>query len=116
MAAHAAKMGDKEPAVRWLALAISSWLVFLFLEIIEWVRLVYMLQIGWHTAFGQTFLSLTVAHWICVFAGAMWLMYVVMDTQRRDVLAAGIYSHFLNAVWLVLLVVLYFGNADLEGL
>src|SRR5579871_3577953 len=33
--AEAAKLPTTEAAVRWIAIAISSWLVFLFLEIVE---------------------------------------------------------------------------------
>jgi len=49
-------------AVRWIA--IVSWLVFLFLEIAEWVGLVYLERLGPDTSFGWTFLMLTGSHWI----------------------------------------------------
>jgi cytochrome aa3-600 menaquinol oxidase subunit III len=107
---------DAEAPVRWLALGISSWLLFMFLEIIEWVRLVYIEQLGPHTPFGQLFLALTGAHWISVGFCVMWLMYVIADMRRRDVIAATLYSHFLNVVWLVFFAVLYMMNADIEGL
>src|SRR3954468_21492377 len=40
VAARAAKLEDTEPAVRWVAIGIACWFTFLFLEIVEWVRLV----------------------------------------------------------------------------
>src|SRR5277367_1031855 len=40
--ARAAKLPDSEPAVRWIAVSIVTWLTFLFLEIVEWVRLIYL--------------------------------------------------------------------------
>ena len=46
MATRAAKLDDQEPAVRWVAVGIASWLTFLFLEIVEWVRLVYLVGLG----------------------------------------------------------------------
>src|SRR5882724_6712392 len=62
---RAARMeASSEPAVRWIAIAISSWFMFLFLEIVEWVRLVYLENLGPHTAFGGTFLALTFTHWL----------------------------------------------------
>src|SRR5579872_4715293 len=64
MATRATKFEDQEPAVRWIAVGIASWLTFLFLEIVEWVRLVYLVGLGPRTAFGGTFLALTGAHWI----------------------------------------------------
>jgi heme/copper-type cytochrome/quinol oxidase subunit 3 len=113
---RAAKLSDSEPAVRWLAVSITTWLTFLFLEIVEWVRLVYLEQLGWSTSFGATFLSLTGAHWIAVCACVCWLTYVANDVKKRDVLAAAMFSHFLNAVWIVLVFTLYFTNATLDGI
>ncbi len=46
MASRAAKLDDQEPAVRWIAVGIASWLTFLFLEVVEWVRLVYLVGLG----------------------------------------------------------------------
>ena len=68
MASRAVKLADQEPAVRWIAVGIASWLTFLFLEIVEWVRLIYLVGLGPETAFGGTFLALTGAHWIAVCA------------------------------------------------
>jgi heme/copper-type cytochrome/quinol oxidase subunit 3 len=107
---------SSEPAVRWLAIAISSWFLFLFLEIVEWVRLVYLEHLGPHTAFGATFLALTGTHWLAATACVGWFCYVAADVKKRDILAAALYSHFLNAWWIVLVITLYFFNADIAGL
>ena len=114
--AYAAKLREREPAVRWMAIAISCWLIFLFLEIVEWVRMAFIIQMGPRTQFGQIFFVLTGFHFLCIFGCVMWLAVVTTDTQHRDVLAASIYSHFLNVIWLAIIFVLYFNNADLEGL
>ena len=106
----------KGTAVRWMAIAISCWLVFMFLEIVEWVRLAFIIQMGPRTQFGQIFFVLTGFHFLCIFGCVMWLAVVTADTQHKDLLAASIYSHFLNVIWLAMIVVLYFNNADLEGL
>jgi len=115
MATRAAKLQDQEPAVRWVAVGIASWLTFLFLEIVEWVRLVYLVGLGPKTAFGGTFLALTGAHWIAVCACVSWMTVVASNTRRRDVVAVAMYSHFLNLLWIVLVFTLYFTNANLEG-
>jgi len=115
MATRAVKLQDQEPAVRWIAVGIASWLTFLFLEIVEWVRLVYLVGLGPRTAFGGTFLALTGAHWIAVCACVSWMTVAASNTRRRDVVAVAMYSHFLNLLWIVLVFTLYFTNANLEG-
>lgn len=105
-----------EPAVRWIAIAISSWFLFLFLEIVEWVRLVFLEHLGPHTAFGGTFLALTGTHWIAATGCVGWFCYVAADVKKRDILAAALYSHFLNLWWIVLVIALYFFNADIQGI
>ncbi len=105
-----------EPAVRWVAIAISCWIMFLFLEIVEWVRLVYLVGLGPKTAFGGSFLALTGTHWIAASACVCWMTYVAVDVRRRDVLAVALYSHFLNLWWIVLVFCLYFSNANLQGI
>jgi heme/copper-type cytochrome/quinol oxidase subunit 3 len=102
--------------VRWIAIAITSWLVFLFLEIVEWVRLVYLEQLGPDTSFGWTFIMLTGSHWIAATLCAGWFTRAAVNVRRSDVFAPAIYSIFLSAWWLVLTVTLYLLNADLQGL
>ena len=114
--ARAAKLADSEPAVRWVAVSIVTWLTFLFLEIVEWVRLIYLERLDWSTTFGATYLSLMVTHWVAVCACVCWLTFVANNVKKRDVLAAAMFSHFLNAVWIVLVFTLYFTNATLDGI
>jgi len=116
MATRAVKLKDQEPAVRWVAVGIASWLTFLFLEVVEWVRLIYLVGLGPKTAFGGTFLALTGAHWLAVCACVSWMTMVASDTRRRDVVAVTMYSHFLNLLWIVLVFTLYFTNANLQGI
>lgn len=114
--AYALSLEQNEPAVRWLAIAISCWIMFLFLEIVEWVRLVYLVGLGPRTAFGGSYLALTGAHWVAASACVCWMTYVAADVRHRDVLAVALYSHFLNLWWIVLLFCLYFSNANLQGI
>lgn len=106
---------DKEPAVRWIAISIATWFVFLFLEIVEWVRLVWLEKLGLDTPFGSTYLMLMVTHWLCATACVGWFAWGAADVGRRDLLAAALYSHFLNAWWIILFISLYIFNADLAG-
>jgi cytochrome aa3-600 menaquinol oxidase subunit 3 len=114
--AAASKLDDTEPAVRWFAIAITTWLVFLFLEIVEWVRLIYLELLGPDTSFGWTFLLLTGSHWLAAALCCGWFTRVATNVKKHDTLAPAMYSHFLNLWWLVLVVTLYLVNADLQGL
>jgi cytochrome aa3-600 menaquinol oxidase subunit III len=114
--ARALRLSDTEPAVRWVAIAISCWIMFLFLEIVEWVRLIFIVELGPRTPFGGTYLALTGTHWIAVSACVCWMTFVAADVRRRDVLAVALYSHFLNFWWIVLIFCVYFSNANLQGI
>ena len=113
---RAVGLPDIEPAIRWIAVGIATWLTFQFLEIVEWIRLVYLVQLGPDTAFGSTFLALTGAHWIAVGCCVAWMTWAANAPRRRDILAPVIFSHFLNVVWIVLVATLYLPNSDLWGL
>ncbi len=116
VAARSAAQGKIEEAVRWVAIAIVSWVVFLFLEAVEWANLFYLVDIGPRTKFGATYLALTGSHWVCVIVCVIWFTLVVSDVRRRDALAAAIYSHFLAVWWLVLVAAIYLPNSNpLEG-
>ena len=113
MASRAVRTDDAEPAVRWVAVGIACWLTFLFLEVVEWVRLIFLVRLGPDTAFGGSYLAVMGAHWIAVCVCVCWMTYVASNVRKRDVLAVAMYSHFLNVVWLVLLFSVYFANATL---
>jgi heme/copper-type cytochrome/quinol oxidase subunit 3 len=110
--AHSAAKGETEEAVRWIAIAISSWLIFLFLEMVEWVRMIYLVELGPKTPFGATFLALTGAHWLGAVGCTIWFILAICDVRKRDILAPALYSHFLAIWWFVLIVVLYLPNMN----
>ena len=55
-------------------------------------------------------------HWIAATGCLGWLCYVAADVKKRDILAAALYSHFLNFWWIILVITLYFFNADIQGI
>ena len=117
VSAHSASLGKTDEATRWMAIAIASWLVFLFLELVEWVWLVLLVGLGPKTPFGATFLVLTGTHWLAVIVCVCWLTWIATGILRHDILAAGTFSHFLALWYIVLVVTLYLTNVNpLEGL
>jgi len=117
IAEHASRtVGDLEPARRWIAIAITSWFLFLFLEIVEWVHLVYVEQLGPSTLFGATFLVVTGAHYMAATCCLVWLGWAAAGIRTRDLLAPALYSHFLSLWWIVLVLFVYIPNADLRGI
>ncbi len=108
--------GDLEPARRWMAIAVTSWFLFLFLEVVEWVHLVYVEQLGPTTQFGSVFLALTGFHYFAATCCMVWLGIAAARVEKRDLLAPALYSHLLNLWWIVIVVTVYFPNADLRGI
>ena len=106
---------EAEPSVRWIAIAISCWLVFLFLEIVEWVRLIFLVDLGHNTPFGRAHLSLTGFHWVAVLGSVGWLTWTVVDVRQRAPFSAALFAHCLNVLWLIVVCLMYFSNASLSG-
>jgi cytochrome aa3-600 menaquinol oxidase subunit 3 len=113
--ARTSRHADVEPSVRWLAIAIACWLVFLFLEIVEWVRLIFIADLGFGTQFGQVHLLITGFHWVAVLGGIGWLTWAIANVRRQNLLPAALFTHCLNFWWLAIMVIQYFSNASLSG-
>ncbi len=105
-----------EAARRWMAIAVISWFLFLFLEIVEWAHLWFVEQLGPGTPFGSAFLLVTGAHYLAATCCLVWLGWAAAGVGRRDLLAPALYSHFLGFWWIVIVVTVYFQNADLRGI
>lgn len=121
VAVHAAKRRDDSLSVRSLAAAIAGWLVFLFLEAIEWTRLILegvtLRSNPWRVPlFGASFYTLTGFHILHVIGGLVYLMVVAARVRKYDVGACALYVHYVNLTWLVLFPTLYLTSADLQGL
>ena len=91
-------------------------MVFLFLEIVEWVRLAYLERLGPDTSFGWTFLMLTGTHWFAAALCAGWFTHVATNVRKHDAFAPALYSFFLSFWWMVLVATLYLANADMQGM
>ena len=107
---------DRESATRWIAIAIACWFVFLFLELVEWTRLVFMVELGPATPFGWHHLALTGTHWVAAAGGVAWLTWAAVDVEKHDLVAVAGWSHYLNIWWLLLVFVQYLANFAFDGL
>ena len=116
IAAKATRLDDIEPAVRWIAIAISSWFVFLFLEIVEWVRLGLSRQPRPARVFRSHLPGAYRTHWLAATACVCWMTYVAVDVRQRDMLAVALYSHFLNFWWIVLVIRALFLERHSQGI
>ncbi len=122
LAAVAARQTDAVIAVRCLAAAVVLWLSFLFIEAIEWVRLIVEESVTlrsnpWNVpVFGASFYMLSGFHALHVIAGIVYLTVVSVHVRKHDVGACALYIHFVNLMWLILFPTLYLSAADLQGL
>lgn len=122
LAAVAARQADDAIAVRCLAAAVVTWLSFLFVEAVEWVRLIVEEGVTfrsnpWHVPiFGASFFLLSGFHVLHVIVGIVYLTVVAARVRRYDVGACALYIHFVNILWLILFPTLYLSASDLQGL
>ena len=107
---------DYVMAMRLVVVTIGGWLIFLFLEGFEWVRLVWTEDITLGSVFGQVYFTLTGLHMLHVMAGVVWLLVGAVKIRKFDVGMAALYVHFTNVIWIVLFIGLYLTSADLQEL
>lgn len=98
----------KGPVLSWMAVAGSFALVFLGLEIYEFVHLIEHGAGPSRSAFLSSFFTLVGTHGLHVTMGIIWmttLMYQVIQngltsTNKRRLTCLSIYWHFLDLVWI----------------
>lgn len=110
IADNCARKGEAEESVRWVAIAISAWLTFIVLEAVEWVNMVYLVELGPRTPFGMTYLAITGAHLLGIIVCVGWFSFCLTNVRKHDLLASALYSHFLAIWWIVIVFVVYFPN------
>jgi len=107
-----AEENDRIGTSRWLLFTIGLGLVFLAAQAWEYGRLEF--SVADHT-YGTLFYSMTGFHALHVFAGVValglaWLKNArgqVSHSRPGPVIAAGLYWHFVDVVWLLLFATLY---------
>ncbi|MEO7143556.1 MAG: cytochrome c oxidase subunit 3 [Bryobacteraceae bacterium] len=122
LAAVAARQKDEVVIVRCLAAAVVVWLSFIFVEAVEWVRLIMEEGVTFRSnpwnvpVFGASFYLMSGFHVLHVIAGIVYLTVVAVRIRKYDVGACALYVHFVNVMWLILFPTIYLSASDLKGL
>lgn len=114
----AMRQDNRAAAVARIGMAMGLGALFLALHVSEWRRLMTGDGITLRNTpsgsplFGATFYTLTGLHMAHVAAGLLYLGVIGIGIRKgryasEDVETGGIYWHFVDAVWLVLVAVLY---------
>jgi cytochrome c oxidase subunit III len=115
-AERAIDRGDLAEFRRWLELTIALGAVFIMGTAREWVRLIFLEGLTISTnLFGTTFYSLVGLHAFHVIVGltglSIILAFAVKGLVRREhakrVGVFAMYWHFVDAIWVVVLLVVY---------
>jgi cytochrome c oxidase subunit 3/cytochrome o ubiquinol oxidase subunit 3 len=115
-AERAVEQGDLGELRRWLALTIALGVVFIAGTAREWLRLIYVEGLTISTnLFGTTFYSLVGLHAFHVIVGltglSIILAFTVKGLVRREhakrIGVFAMYWHFVDAIWVVVLLVVY---------
>ncbi|KPJ89935.1 MAG: cytochrome oxidase subunit III [Gemmatimonas sp. SG8_17] len=115
LALAAVARGDRLWSRVWLATTALLGLVFLGFQAYEFTHFVHeglTLQVN---LFGSTFFVLTGFHGGHVFVGVVWLVTLLIRSlqgklgpdKALNVEIAGLYWHFVDAVWIVIFTVVY---------
>ena len=121
LAVRAAKLGERNQAVKWILATMAGGVLFDVLHIREWLGLigegVRLFQNPWGTPlFGATFFGLTGLHMTHVTIGVVYLAIVALGTSRskftsEDVEVSGLYWHFVDLVWMFIFPLVYLMSA-----
>ena len=115
---HALLHNDRQKFIRWLAVTVLMGIAFLYLQYMEYVEAYseeYMLTLG-AGAYGTTFFLLTGFHGFHVGLGMIMLLIQLIRAVKYDHFTAGDhfgfaasswYWHFVDVVWIFLMLVVY---------
>jgi cytochrome c oxidase subunit 3/cytochrome o ubiquinol oxidase subunit 3 len=115
-AERAIEQGDVREFRRWLLVTIALGAVFITGTAREWVRLIYLEGLTISTnLFGTTFYSLVGLHAFHVIVGLTGLSIILAFTVRgyvrrehaKRIGVFAMYWHFVDAIWVVVLLVVY---------
>ncbi len=99
---------------RFLLATLVLGIVFLSIQAIEWSQLLGEGIKPSTNLFGATFYTLTGFHGLHVTGGVIWVLYATIKAfkggyaeNHTGIELAGLYWHFVDAVWIVLFTIIY---------
>jgi heme/copper-type cytochrome/quinol oxidase subunit 3 len=114
-AVFAAKAGEKQKLLAWLAATIAIGSLFVGIQVYEYIELIKEGALPHVDIFWSTFYAMTGFHGTHVVVGVIWLIYVWIGAARGKytlknnlgVELAGLYWHFVDLVWVLLFTIVY---------
>lgn len=117
LAERSLKRGNKNAALRWIAITIMLGIVFLVGQGTEYARLLGMDVTISVNIFGSSFFTLTGFHGLHVLIGLIVLSVMLImiasgkfkTVENKTFEPASLYWHFVDAVWVAVFAVVYIG-------
>jgi cytochrome c oxidase subunit 3 len=114
-AVFAAKAGERQKLLAWLAATIAIGALFVGIQVYEYIELIKEGALPEVDIFWSTFYAMTGFHGTHVVVGVIWLIYVWIGAARGKytlknnlgVELAGLYWHFVDLVWVLLFTIVY---------
>lgn len=115
IAVLAMNKGNLKQLIGWLIVTVLLGLGFLGLEITEFVEMVHEGATYMTSAYLSAFFTLVGTHGLHVTVGICWMIGLMIQLKRRGITdatrgkisAISLYWHFLDAVWIFVLSVVY---------
>lgn len=107
--------GSIRGAGGWLVATLALGVVFLGGQVYEFSRLMHEGLSLRSNLFGATFFTLTGFHGAHVFAGVLWIGFVlaraagghVTQSRHEAIELVGLYWHFVDVVWIIIFTIVY---------
>ncbi|MCP1136182.1 cytochrome o ubiquinol oxidase subunit III [Paenibacillus polysaccharolyticus] len=107
--------GDKKGLIKWLVITAMFGVIFVGLEISEFIHLVHEGATIGTSAFLSAFYTLVGTHGIHVVVGIVWMIAVMIQISkkgltpvtRRKVNIISLFWHFLDVVWIFVFTIVY---------
>ncbi len=119
---RAAKLGNRDAAVRWTLITAVGGAIFALLHLREWMGLIHEGVGLWHNPwgnalFGASFFTITGLHLTHVTIGIIVLLvmsarYKSGRSDADDLEITGLYWHFVDLVWMFVVPLVYLLNVS----
>lgn len=106
------------PLIAWLAITLVLGLVFLSLELHDFVSMFHKAAGPDRSGFLSAFFALVPLHGLHVFTGCIWMVIMMVQIMvygidrhvKLGLLRLGLFWHFLDIIWIAIFSVVYLGG------